>query len=272
MITTHEGHGWERMAFFAARKANPSIHCIGYTHAPLFEKQHAVKRPLSYAYNPDRIFTSGPIQKNQLEKSKVLKIPIDTLGSARVNKVKTHNERKKTKNMKKFSSSCLVIPEGIESEINLLYEFSLKCAQNFPDLKFIWRLHPLFSFKNLSVQNNMYNSLPDNIKLSEKSLEEDFEICQWVLYRGSSAVIQAVGAGLKPIYLHKQGELKIDPLYEINHWKEMVMLPFDLHKIMKNKIEVNDQFQQAVDYCRKIYIPFNHKPIIQILGKLDNNG
>lgn len=272
MITTHEGHGWERMAFFAAKKANPSIHCIGYTHAPLFEKQHAVKRPLAYAYNPDRIFTSGPIQKNQLEKSKVLKIPINILGSARVNKVKTHNECKKTKNMKKFPISCLVIPEGIESEINLLFEFSLKCAQNFPDLKFIWRLHPLFSFKNLSVQNKIYNSLPDNIELSKKSLEEDFEMCQWVLYRGSSAVIQAVEAGLKPIYLHKPGEMKIDPIYEINHWREEVETPLELQQIMRNTIEFNDQFQQAVEYCEDIYVPFDHMPIKSILDKLDNNG
>jgi hypothetical protein len=45
------------------------------------EKQHAVKRNLAEDYNPDLIFTSGHIQKNQLEKVKSLKnIPIDVFG------------------------------------------------------------------------------------------------------------------------------------------------------------------------------------------------
>jgi hypothetical protein len=63
LIATHEGHAWERLAFYSARQANPVIKCIGYMQAPLFQRQHAVKRNLGKDYNPDMIFTSGPIQK-----------------------------------------------------------------------------------------------------------------------------------------------------------------------------------------------------------------
>ena len=66
LLITHEGHAWERLVFHSARQVNKNIHCIGYTHAPIFERQHAVKRPLGNEYNPDHILTSGPIQKRQL--------------------------------------------------------------------------------------------------------------------------------------------------------------------------------------------------------------
>ena len=63
IITTHEGHAWERVIYNAVRESDPNIKCIGYAHAPIFEKQHAVKRSLTKEYNPDVIYTSGIVQK-----------------------------------------------------------------------------------------------------------------------------------------------------------------------------------------------------------------
>ena len=53
IITTHEGHAYERMIYNAVREADPNIKCIGYVHTPIFEKQHALKRSLTKEYNPD---------------------------------------------------------------------------------------------------------------------------------------------------------------------------------------------------------------------------
>ena len=175
MLITYEGHAWERMAFYVAHSATSHIQSVGYTHAPLFERQHAVRRPLGEKFNPDRIMTSGSIQKEQLECTKALNnTPIEVLGSKRVNTLQKDDtiEFKGTQKKQQEQKTCLVIPEGIESEIKMLFKFSLQCAMEFANLHFIWRLHPLFSFKNLVAKNNMYNSLPDNIELSEKSLEE----------------------------------------------------------------------------------------------------
>ena len=100
LIVTHEGHAWEKMAFYAARKVEPSIQCVGYTHAPLFENQHAALRLLSKTFNPDKIFTSGHTQKYQLESIGSLKsIPLEVLGSNRVQKKynQTIREKKRTK-------------------------------------------------------------------------------------------------------------------------------------------------------------------------------
>jgi hypothetical protein len=274
LIATHEGYAWERMAFYAARKANPNIFCTGYIHAPLFELQHSVRRLLASIYNPDQIFTSGKVQVTQLEKSNDLKdIPIEFLGSNKINYTNSTMSNNTDIFFKDINKrTCLVIPEGIPSEINLLFKFSLECAQKFPEIHFIWRLHPLFSFYKLTAHNNMYSSLPNNIVLSENSIEQDMKICQGALYRGSSAIIQAVMAGLKPIYLQCNNEMDIDPLYELKYWKEKVDSTYDLQQVMKHSMGYDSQFRKAVEYCRTFYTPFDHKPIVNLLERLGNNA
>jgi len=270
VIATYEGYAWERMAFNGARSAKPDIKCVGYTHAPLFERQHAAWRPLGERFNPNQIMTSGSIQKEQLECTKALNnTPIEVLGSKRINTLQKADaiEFRDTQKKQQEQKTCLVIPEGIESEIKILFEFSLQCAMEFADLHFIWRLHPLFSFETLARTDHLYRSLPDNIELSSQRLEADFERCQWALYRGSSAIIQAVMAGLKPVYLHQQREMKFDPLYELKSWKDEVESPHDFNRVMSTEIEFKDHCQAALEYCRKTYEPFNHRPLIKLLDK-----
>ncbi len=274
VITTHEGYAWERMVYFGARSAKPDIQCVGYTHAPIFQYQHALKRPLAKNYNPDYTLTSGAIQKKQLERTHSLKnISIDVLGSKRVNlkPLRELNTMSWVKKVIEAENACLVIPEGNEFEINLLFKFSMRCAKKFPNLNFIWRLHPLYSFKKLAGIDKFYNSIPITIELSSRTLEEDFGRCKWVLYRGSSAVIQALMAGLKPIYLHRKGEIKIDPLYEINDWREEVETKSELAAIMNVQVEFNDSFKEAYKYTQKIYEPFNHQPLTRLLKKNANH-
>ena len=274
LITTFEGHAWERVVYNAVRQVKPNIKCIGYTHAPIFEKQHAVKRCLSKMYNPDLILNSGNTQKKQLESAKLLNdIPIKVLGSVRCFEASVENfvsqtKRQLTSNEKQY---CLVAPEGIKSEIDILFEFSLDCAKKMSEVVFIWRLHPIFSFNKFSYMNNIFKSLPSNIILSEKDLQEDFETCQWVLYRGSSVVIQAVVAGLKPIYLHRSGEIKIDPIYEIKKWKNEIETVKDAMETLKKGAGNYEDYVQAKKYCLDMYTPLDYGLLIDTLRKMNSN-
>ena len=128
-------------------------------------------------------------------------------------------------------------------------------------MNFIWRLHPLFSFDSLTAKNNLYNSLPDNVVLSDKELDQDFDRCDWVLYRGSSAVIQAVVAGLRPIYFHVSEQMKIDPLYELDVWKMEVETTQNIANILNNSECDYPLYRKARDYCLKIYVPFDYSTI-----------
>jgi hypothetical protein len=276
IIITHEGHSWERITFAAARKELPNVCCIAYQHAALFRLQHAIRRNLAPQYNPDRILTSGAISKAQLEHEPGLHgIPVSILGSNRTFKESGKKIRKFSHLEKQeclFKNACLVIPEGLDNECSLLFEFSLACAKFFPDIQFIWRLHPLVTFQYLMARNPKLRYLPGNIVLSQSTLEEDITRCRWALYRGTTAIVQAVIAGLRPIYLQLPGEMTIDPLYALNGWRVKVTKISDFQSIIESDSAVNDSFfrskmQKAKRYCHKFFLPLDSRLITRIISK-----
>ncbi len=274
LVVTHEGHSWERLAFAAARKAVPGIKCIGYQHAALFRLQHAIRRNLSSEYNPDHIVTAGAVAKAQLDNAKGLNgLPTSVLGSNRaLNGIRS---RRRTENADQTSSrayhACLVLPEGIPSECHLLFEFSLECARSCPEIAFIWRLHPILSFKSLAATNKKLRSLPHNIILSQATLEEDMSQCSWALYRGTTAVVQAVVAGLRPLYLQLPEELTVDPLYELEVWRKSLKAVEEFRHIVRSarpmrSPEEESSYREAERYCREFFTSLNPRAIELLLS------
>jgi hypothetical protein len=270
IVVTHEGHAWERVAFAAARSAHPNVWCIGYQHAAVFRLQHAIRRNIAREYNPDQILTAGSVSKAQLDAASGLDgIPISVLGSNRNSKSgkKTpehpiHEDREDCSN----GRACLVLPEGIPNECHLLFEFSLICAQAYPGTQFIWRLHPMITFEALASQNVKLRRLPKNILLSQATLKEDISRSCLALYRGTTAIAQAVTAGLRPIYLMLPGELTIDPLYDLGDWRVKVTTISDFQEVMNNmdidRTESNAQLieskiELAKKYCEDLFMPFD---------------
>ncbi len=214
IVTTYEGYAWERLVYYYAREANPDIKCFGYQHAAVFKHQHAIKRPLEEKYNPDVVLTSGIIAKDIFEKSQIESGEIACLGSYK------HRMPNLTTGE---AQCCLVVPEAFVSECLILFKLSLAYAKQYPDQQFIWRLHPLLNFDDIIKHGVSLNNLPSNIHLSEDSLDDDIQKCDSALYRGSTAIVNAINAGLKPIY-YKQStdELSIDPIYQQQQGKETV--------------------------------------------------
>jgi hypothetical protein len=265
ILATYEGHAWERLAFLAAREVNPCITCVGYQHAALFRLQHSIKRSIKANLDPDIILTSGLISKQQFEEVVQLKnTPVIVLGS---NRSFNLNQLKKD-SVLQVTDACLVLPEGELSECNILFEYSLKCARRHPDVNFIWRLHPLITFDTLIKNNPIFAHLPSNITLSTSSLEEDISRCKYSLYRGSTAIVQAIGAGIRPIYLEISGEMTIDPLYSINSFKSKVLTIEDFSNILMRKnmdsLIKKDQ-EDLIAFCHQFFIKFDPKIIVRIL-------
>tara|TARA_B100000795_G_scaffold174889_1_gene132041 strand:+ start:5719 stop:7233 length:1515 start_codon:yes stop_codon:yes gene_type:complete len=275
LITTHEGHAWERKVFDSARMVSQNIQCIGYTHAPIFEKQHAVKRNLDKQYNPDVILNSGFTQKNQLQQYGLLNnIKIEVLGSIRsTNNLVEDSNLKIIKNSKIIKNKfCLVVPEGSKKEMSILFDFSLECSKAMPECQFIWRLHPLFDFNDKFFKNKKYWNLPNNIILSDQNLNYDLLRSEWVLYRASSVVIQAIVAGLKPIYLHRANEIKIDSIHEIRNWKSEVVSVEEFKSTLTKILGNFSDYEEAQKYCMSVYSPLNAKILINIIRKKISNG
>lgn len=269
LITTFEGHAWERVAFSCARKARPNIKCIGYQHAALSRLQHSMTRTISKEFDPDCILAAGSVSARQLKSRCQPSIPVKILGSSRnsvladadSNSLKTESVRKKV--------SILVMPEGLISECEILLGFSLECAKLMPDVTFVWRLHPLITFNILRKRINHFDSIPSNIILSQEMLHSDISRCEWALYRGSTAIIPAVVNGLRPIYLQLPDELTIDPLYEINEFRRVVRSCEEFIFIIRrgemganSKAQISSQ--NAKEYCEAFYSPLRS----EVIGKI----
>tara|TARA_Y100001970_G_scaffold23488_1_gene27650 strand:+ start:31116 stop:32630 length:1515 start_codon:yes stop_codon:yes gene_type:complete len=259
LIITHEGHSYERLIFFEARKYNKDIKCIGYQHAIIFKFQHAICRNLKQNYNPDVILTSGKIGYNKLIKINDLKkVSIRLLGSNK-------STNKIIKN--KINNKCLVIPEGILEECFLLFEFSIQCALKNPDSEFIWRLHPGIKFSSIKKKID-FDKLPNNITISNNNLNVDLKECTWALYRGTTTIIEGVYSGLRPIYLELPNEINIDPLIELKLWHESISNSISFKKIIKNSNSnkwSKKNWLKATKYCNNFFDPLNMKVLIKTL-------
>lgn len=251
LVTTYEGHAWERVTYASVREAKPDVVCIAYLHAALFRLQHAAQRSLGEKYDPDFILTAGPVGLKQFQNSGSLRrIPSAILGSNRsISKVNPNR-----------GAACLVLPEGLAEECKILFAFSLLCAEACPQIEFIWRLHPILTFKNLVRQFPILKTRPSNVKISTRTFEDDIARSTWALYRGSTAAITAVANGVMPIHLRQPGELTTDPLYEISSGHPSV------ENVQQFTIALGstNRDSTSVEYCRTYYSPLDSDALAKL--------
>jgi len=265
MIVTFEGHAWERIAFAAAREASPGVRCFGYQHSTMFRLQHAIRRKLQARFNPDCVFTSGPVSKMQfLEAPDVGGVTLAVLGSLRSSALKAAHDKAGHAQINPMAfrqptDSCLVLPEGIVRECEILFRFSIHCARLMPGISFVWRLHPLVKFDGLLAANSDFQNLPANIELSHMTIEEDISRVRWALYRGSSAIVAAASVGVRPVYFDQFDEIRTDPLYQLNQWRKYVSTPADMSAIFDldstDSLESQEERAAAIQYCQSLYTP-----------------
>jgi hypothetical protein len=266
LILTYEGHSWERLAFAAAREIIPEVKCIGYHHTINFPLQHASNRLLGNNFDPDIVLTAGDISKNQFQKyfNQNL-VKVKTLGIHRrvinkdVNSIR-FNE----------SSTCLVVPDGIISEVLILFNFVISAAKNNPNIKYIFRLHPAVSLQSLKKSYPEFNELPFNFIFSNNSLQDDINTSRWVLYRGSNAAVYSVIFGLRPFYLEMDGELTIDSLSNLNTWKKKVknieqFIKFALKDLTISDSDLYQESIDAINYCNSYFLPLNNNVLLEEL-------
>lgn len=257
IVTTFEGHSWERVVYHVAKKYDAKILCFGYQHAFIFSNQHGAMRRLTSANDPDYILASGEISRNRLfqngdwSKKEILLIG-RSIGN--YDEVQIDISRDKV---------CLVIPEGIESECEILFRYSLNCAKAFPDVEFIWRLHPIINFSDLRKRYSFLSNLPKNITLSHVDLAVDASRARWALYRGSMAVIESSLKGAGPIFLKKSdSDFMLDPLEDLVGQRAVVSTEADFGAVLQSDFPSENNMKDIGMYCRKIFTHFDVNPII----------
>ena len=268
LILLLEGHAYEKVVIGISRALHPSLNIISYQHTGLFKYSNSLKNIFSSIYSPNHILTVGKDSKTELSRIfDAHKINVDVMGSNRGKLV--IGNAKNSVNIKE-RKTCLVIPEGFESECNLLFSFSLMASELCPEIDFIWRFHPSMSFMNFKGKYKKFKKLPSNIVISDKALEIDIINSTWVLYRGSTAVLKSISYGLRPFYLKIKDEISIDPLYKMGEFKIEVCDPKGLIDQIKKDMNSNyKDFSESLDkskkYCENYFTKINMEALNRIL-------
>ena len=235
VFITYEGHAWERILCNTLKANYSEAKIVGYQHSYIFKNQHAALKSFDFNFDPHYILTSGEISRKRIINSNIAKnIKIDILGSKRFG----DKNSLKIQPAKKFSNRVFVIPEGIESECKILFDFCLNYSLHRDNLEFVFKFHPQMSLKDFVSKNPAYKKLPKNCHWFTN---HSFKNSDWVLYRGSTFIVELLKKGLQPIYLsHKSDFNSIDNFEgkvvfnaEINptNWTNMPKLVYKPHTL-----------------------------------------
>mgnify|MGYP000327167379 CR=1 FL=1 len=263
IMLTYEGHAWERLIFSEVRKIDPTIRCIGYQHA-LIKQQHAIYRDLGHNYDPDIIATSGVIDLDNLEnKSKNTKIIKVNIGSSKkFLRASSYNHKDKLE-----TTTCLVLADGNLKESSRILSFASDLARLNPNVHFIFRLHPASDKKTLLKNNPALNKSKSNIIWSYSSLEEDFEMSNLALYRGTNAIFVAASYNVLPIFYGSERSTAIDPLSDIADIRISINETnqfFDILEAM-DSTHYNELIKKILKYCNVKYSDLNIESLIRVL-------
>jgi hypothetical protein len=267
VITTYEGTVAERLIWQAARSAKRRPLCVGYQHASVLERAHAIRRPVAAQgldCDPDVVLTLGEITHAALAASPELKaVRFIQYGSHRRATLPVLPE------LQHRPPRCIVLPDASDQECVTLFDFALACARYRPDISFALRPHPVVDTHALLRRHPEFQRLPPNVTLAaDGPLEREFAQARYCLYRSSSAALHAVRAGIKPYYLAQPGELPIDCLYAIPDWRETVTSPADL----ANRMGLGDPFTEstaanrAMDVCDRYVAPIRPAAINELVA------
>ena len=267
VITTYEGTLAERLIWHAARTARRRPLCVGYQHALILQRAHAIRRPVAAPglhCDPDVILTLGEIPHATLAGSPELR-------SLRLIEYGSHRRASlpPLPRLQDRPRQCLVLPDADAHECALLFDFTLASARQSPTTTFSLRPHPMVDLQALLRRQPALQHLPGNVSLSvDKPLVQDFAQARYCLYRGSSAALHAVLAGIKPYYLAQPGELPFDCLSGLTEWRETVTSPEDLTR----RMNVADQFTDpaaaahAANFCERYVAPLRPAAINELLA------
>jgi hypothetical protein len=272
-ITLYEGNSWEKCLRRGIKSASKSCITVGYQHTAIFPYNLTLLKPnpdpLSFCV-PEVVACLGEQTKRMLEVSHVrLGSSLINFGSFRFGPTEYSHKSPRQKN-----KAFLVVPEGTLMESKLLFNYAIQVAISLTDYYFIFRCHPIFSFSQIRphLDNNM--EIIQNIEISDNhNMFDDIARSSILLYRSSSIVLYAILNGLKPFYFCDDHNHHVDPLFELNGWREHVTSVEEMEKVLQRyegltELQLSESWRKAADYVSKYIQPVEDTSIDALLKRL----
>jgi hypothetical protein len=251
LLTTYEGHAWEKCAAAGALASDGRIRIVAYQHTLMWPMSHAPLRRIraERGYDPDVVFTSGEVTRRRLAQSRALEpTQVRVLGSYR--------RPRSVVGRPSASRDILVLPDGFRTETTLLFRAAIVAAPLLPDVRIRLRPHPVMPFDAVAPD---LPRLPRNVEVSAVAdLESDLARSGAVVYRGSSTVMTAVLAGAKPYYVEIPGEMTVDLLAEVDGWRERIRDGRELAERHRAHLAAGEhRWDETRTYCDASLMPID---------------
>jgi len=260
IIFTFEGHAWERILISKLKKISPNTIIAGYQFTGLIKNQNSIYRKVKSEFKPDIIFTTGKITKKIIQNN-IDNMQIEIMGSSKNFKINDNQNKLKKNNQDNF----LFVPEGTEYEMEEMLNFCIILAEKFTKKKFRFRFHPLIDIKKFLNENSFTEKLEklNNIIVSDQDLDTDILISEYIIFRGSSVVFNAILNDKTPIYLNTD-QIYCNPLYEVFPEKLIINNKNVFENLNKFKIS-DDERTMLKNYCMQYFEKLNPKIIKKFL-------
>ncbi len=251
VLITLEGHAWEKVLTFKLKKEFSNLTIIGYQFSVISKNTNSLFLKLGKNYETDYIFTKNKIHKKLFVKKGFNPEKIKVLGNLKKSNIKIVKNNK--------LNNIIICPEALDYENEIMFNFAKKCAEEIKDYNFIFRPHPSYNKKFLSVHKNLL--------ISKKSLQDDLIKSKILIYRGSSVCFEASTYKILPLYLKIKNEISIDPLYKFQKKEFEILVVSDLKEIIYNTPKISNKIKML----SKKNMQFNEKPNISIINKILND-
>ncbi|MDC0188250.1 hypothetical protein OAJ61_00450 [bacterium] len=264
---TYEGRPWERFFIAGLRDTLPNIDIIGCQHTviPMSATDMFLhQKEQKWIPLPDKIITTGIITKNILNKySAYPKEKIIEGCALRYEEIQNYSLLpRKINSENREQKFMLLVAFGGDDELEL-FNYTLGQAEENPDVRFCMRHHPKLSFEQLLRLSLWKNKeLPENLENSKSlSVIKDLQICDAVLYWGTTVSLEALMMG-KPIIQFDRGDfLSYDPLFEFNNFKWQVCKGSSIKNALQEIKEMPESKFQKLQIKGRQYIKDYFYPV-----------
>ena len=238
-----ENNPWERACAQAARSVTPNPELTGYMHCAvlpshtkiLITEEEKLVRP-----RPSLVVCTGARASDIMVRVGGHS-PAEVAAGCALRQEYLAGAPSRSK-LRRPIKNVLVVLEGLPN-MSQMVKFVHQALNGAAGIATTIRPHPSFPFQRTLADAGLSLSDFTTLTVSEKGpLLDDFERADLVIYKGSTAAMEAGYIGIPLVHVSLPNLLTDDPLFEVSHLKQVVQTPEELIPAI-GKFEMMDDLE-----------------------------